>query len=112
MKVDKKDIQKWVKALRSGKYKQGTGALQNESGYCCLGVACKVLVPNYTTDNGYLIGTLPQTYRNAPKWLSNIDNNFNHITNKNLVVLNDADDYSFDEIADLLQAVYILEVLK
>jgi hypothetical protein len=38
---------KWVKALRSGKYKQGTDALRSvtpEEGtrYCCLGVACHV----------------------------------------------------------------------
>lgn len=37
---------KWVKALKSGKYKQTTGQLgienDEEQGYCCLGVACEV----------------------------------------------------------------------
>ncbi len=35
---------KWVKALRSGEYKQGYDRLQNPEtkGYCCLGVLCKV----------------------------------------------------------------------
>lgn len=35
---------KWVKALRSGRYKQGVGALYDpDSGrYCCLGVLCRV----------------------------------------------------------------------
>lgn len=36
---------KWIKALRSGKYKQGTGCLCRAAPvkeYCCLGVACKV----------------------------------------------------------------------
>jgi hypothetical protein len=34
---------KWVKALRSGKYKQGQAALNPTEGhYCCLGVACVV----------------------------------------------------------------------
>ena len=31
--------QKWVKALRSGKYKQGKGYLHHADKYCCLGVA-------------------------------------------------------------------------
>jgi hypothetical protein len=29
---------KWVKALRSGEYKQGRGYLANKGKYCCLGV--------------------------------------------------------------------------
>ena len=36
----------WIKALKSGDYLQGTGALSESSGsalaYCCLGVACSV----------------------------------------------------------------------
>lgn len=34
---------KWVKALRSGRYKQGTGMLYSESNkaFCCLGVLAK-----------------------------------------------------------------------
>lgn len=31
---------RWLKALRSGRYKQATGALRNDDGYCCLGVLC------------------------------------------------------------------------
>ena len=35
----------WVAALRSGEYKQGYGELKNNTGeYCCLGVACDLLV--------------------------------------------------------------------
>lgn len=36
--MDKKLKAKWVKALRSGKYKQGMQALYQEGSYCCLGV--------------------------------------------------------------------------
>ena len=39
-KVQKQRIKRFVKALRSGKYKQTTGKLQNANSYCCLGVAC------------------------------------------------------------------------
>lgn len=38
---------KWIKALRSGKFKQTAGVLcrmtEGQSDYCCLGVACQVL---------------------------------------------------------------------
>lgn len=34
--------QKWVEALRSGKYEQGRGQLFDDGKYCCLGVFCQV----------------------------------------------------------------------
>jgi hypothetical protein len=46
MKMNPKYKTRWIKALRSGKYKQGVGALKTESGkYCCLGVL------SYCVDN-------------------------------------------------------------
>ena len=35
---------KWIKALKSNKFKKGANILFNkdENSYCCLGVACKV----------------------------------------------------------------------
>jgi len=40
----KKNVaKKWVKALRSGKYKQSREMLKNSGGYCCLGVLCEIL---------------------------------------------------------------------
>lgn len=46
MKLSKSQ-KKWIKALRSGKYKKGTGNLHmkhdnQEDTYCCLGVACDI----------------------------------------------------------------------
>ena len=32
----------WLKALRSGKYRQGTERLRTENGFCCLGVLCDI----------------------------------------------------------------------
>lgn len=32
----------WLRALRSGEYRQVTGALETHAGNCCLGVACRV----------------------------------------------------------------------
>lgn len=35
-------IRLWVDALRSGKYKQGSGYLRQGDKYCCLGVVCEL----------------------------------------------------------------------
>lgn len=40
--MNKKVKEKWVKALRSGKYKKAKKVLHTESGYCCLGVLCDI----------------------------------------------------------------------
>jgi len=42
IEMPKKLLRKWLKALRSGKYKQGKGKLYGEGRYCCLGVLQKV----------------------------------------------------------------------
>lgn len=34
---------KWIKALRSGKYKQKRGRLRGNEGFCCLGVLCDLV---------------------------------------------------------------------
>lgn len=33
-------VKKWVAALRSGEFKQGSKRLKDDDKYCCLGVAC------------------------------------------------------------------------
>ena len=38
--------QKWIEALVSGKYKQGTQALKRADNFCCLGVLCDLLYPD------------------------------------------------------------------
>lgn len=38
--MNKKIKKLWVKALRSGKYKQGKGQLRTKNSFCCLGVLC------------------------------------------------------------------------
>ena len=41
--MDKKIKKKWLKALRSGKYKQGRDALRIGNKFCCLGVLCDLV---------------------------------------------------------------------
>lgn len=45
--MDKKLKDKWVKALRSGNYKQGKNKLRSleDNCFCCLGVLCDVIDP-------------------------------------------------------------------
>jgi hypothetical protein len=61
MKLDKKIKHKWLKALRSGKYEQGTGTLKSvaydgTATYCCLGVLCDVVNPRGWTDGCHTFG--------------------------------------------------------
>ena len=78
---------KWVKALRSGKYRQGSGCLRPYGGrYCCLGVAnavCKL------GDPGHALLRLPSLKKLGLSWKQQ-----DHLTTPN-----DRDHKSFDQIA-------------
>lgn len=55
--LTKAQLKTWVKALRSGKFKQGIGFLYDdvEDSYCCLGVAARVCLrktPNQILEIG------------------------------------------------------------
>lgn len=59
---------KWVVALRSGKYQQGTGYLRKGHGYCCLGVLCDVVDPTRwegATTVGYFYYNPTDGHRNS-----------------------------------------------
>jgi hypothetical protein len=49
------NMRKVLVALRSGEYKQGFRTLQDDDGYCCLGVMCDV----YQKDTGSSIDCRP-----------------------------------------------------
>ncbi|MNJ94829.1 hypothetical protein D3C87_125320 [compost metagenome] len=108
-------IRKWVKALRSGEYEQAKWFLQNKNGYCCLGVACKIFVPAKKQEldsRGALYGANPNEQSASPRWLKFINGDFYSMTNVHLSTMNDDDrGFTFDEIADCLEAVYIHKVL-
>lgn len=36
--------EEWILALESGKYRQAQGKLKKEEGFCCLGVACDLMI--------------------------------------------------------------------
>jgi hypothetical protein len=55
MKTDEQTraLKEWVKALRSGEYKQTKHRLRDKEGYCCLGVACEVISGIFDDIVGY-----------------------------------------------------------
>lgn len=108
-------LKKWIKALRSGKFSQGHHSLEDEfngGNFCCLGVACKVLIPKKkqefdSEESLRLVGDMPTEQKNAPAWLKKIDADFGKITGVQLNELNDTHDFTFKQIANLLELVYI-----
>lgn len=101
-KLDPEFKKKWIAALRSGEYKQGTGWMYKYGKYCCLGVASELCgVPAkgkvIILDEGYTeeeISKIPQPLRG-----NSSDNN----VVKYLTSLNDVQRESFFEIADYIE---------
>lgn len=113
-KPTKKEIQKWVRALRSGKFEQTTGTLEDANGHCCLGVACKIFIPKnkLKLSHGFLEGAVPVDYQiAAPSWLKKVNRSFNVLTRESLANLNDGtgsvEKFTFDEIAEQLELAFI-----
>lgn len=46
---------KWIEALESGDFSQTKGQLADSTGFCCLGVACKIS-DNYKLTNNFNFG--------------------------------------------------------
>jgi hypothetical protein len=104
----KKDIkQKWVKALRSGRYKQCTEELCNGTGYCCLGVLAQISGSKKDDIFNFLKRMNNKDYR-LSKDAELLSNKFlkevgmKKSTQENLANMND-DGSSFEEIADYIE---------
>lgn len=105
---------KWIKALRSGEFKQGSGALQaSDDRYCCLGVACVVAakegVPVNTTSEGELKGSDLEEQIDVQDWLKLRFGDGETRTKKyawheakSLDLVNDGG-WSFDQIANIIE---------
>ena len=50
---------KWIKALRSGKYRRAQGQLRKGRGFCCLGVLCHINGIDFNPCDG----SLPTEFR-------------------------------------------------
>ena len=114
------NAKKWVEALRSGKYSQCEGTLQNVEGYCCLGVACDVYekeaeVKLPRNKHGfYELDTLSGGFKVVRDWLGLVDSEGGMPPFKGqkdqryiyttLTKLNDHARMSFNEIADVIES--------
>jgi hypothetical protein len=91
--MDQKVKEKWVKALKSGKYKQTKGQLKNRDSYCCLGVYCKITNKRISMDGmGLIVNNENTNYTPLEKEIGreNVGN---------LWRLNDDEKLTFPEIA-------------
>ena len=97
--MDKKLKAKWVKALRSGKYKQGQCSLykKKEKAYCCLGVLGRVMGKTAASlgnaKNEPASGMTPKSWRVIDP--DRVDA---------LISMNDHQSRPFGEIADYIEA--------
>lgn len=106
--MNKEIKQKWVEALRSGEYEQGTESLRRDGKYCCLGVLCDIhaysLKKEWETDNDFYY-----SYDGASMYLPRAVFNWAGLTGRHpsvngelLANLNDGGT-PFTEIADLIE---------
>lgn len=69
-------IEAWLLALESGMYAQASGKLRDETGYCCLGVACEAYRVNTAQgewrDNGPLRMTFEQGASHENNYLAEL----------------------------------------
>lgn len=84
---------KWLEALRGGQYKQGVGDLRYNGTYCCLGVLCTVVDPDWEIGNGWF--GMPEGVFKA-SGLKSADP-------ATLAKMNDHEGKSFDEIANYIE---------
>jgi hypothetical protein len=109
--------QKWIKALKSRKYTQGTGWLRQVEGrttlyytHCCLGVLADIYVNEYSNrfcnemkwdddDNNLVVeDELVQEYNSElPDWELTLEEQ------SVLATMNDEEDKSFSEIATWIE---------
>jgi hypothetical protein len=97
--MDKKLKAKWVKALRSGKYRQTRNVLSQNGAYCCLGVL-RCLLPAK-------VRKLPMDHENYSEVLNAPQQKCAGLVKaqqKKLAGMNDNKKLTFPQIADYVEA--------
>lgn len=116
--MDQQVKSKWIEALRSGKYQQGTGRLRRDDHFCCLGVLCDIVSPEKWNDdehNWHNMLPSPEVMEgsgfNKYSYSPRIPVPDDYIVrcgedlNQNTIALSNLNDhgYTFNEIADLIE---------
>lgn len=109
-----RNAKRWVKALRSGEYKQAKSDLRVDDSFCCLGVACDLYRQEHPEAhwgdgtrpafmvNDTDIGTTALLPDEVQNWLDLNDNGGKYHINT-LTGLNDTG-FTFEEIADVIES--------
>lgn len=102
--MKKQHAKKWIKALRSGKYKQTKNKLRNNGGFCCLGVLDEIFPKKQLSggDFNFLENYERIGLHSSDGELLGDDGYYN----TSLSFLND-NGFTFDEIADVIQIEYV-----
>lgn len=94
--------QSWVAALRDPAAKQTQGSLRDPDGMCCLGVLCNTIDPEGWRTNAmgdYIFGDMPMYPPPAVREAAGLTaTSMSRLSN-----LNDSQNRSFGEIADLIE---------
>lgn len=114
--------QKWIDALRSGDYEQGSEKLRGVNGYCCLGVLCDIYSREHDTQwvfKGYDENADENNPHPMDYWYFDGQSEFlpysvmdwaglkNHNPNVRIYCSNDEDeDFYTDEIANVNDSGY------
>lgn len=109
-------LDKWLAALRGGKYEQTSGYLQDTDGFCCLGVLCDVMDPTAWTIEGYKFTDGSTNDAVLPSNISKdlglmgmvdfVDGNGEtkaSLLSERLMTMNDTEEKTFAEIADYIE---------
>ena len=105
--MNKEAVKPWVKALRSGKYKQIINSLEKSTGLCCLGVLCKIAPTCNVGEDKMLTGATLNSQDEVMGW-SGLGSPSGRVgaSSISLVRLNDgynAPPKTFSEIADFIE---------
>jgi len=107
--MNREVAEKWIAALRSGEYTQGTECLRSlNDTFCCLGVLCDLAVKSgvpvrvkMSSDNYQYEGHGELLPLSVMKW-SGVKTNVGDINDSDLTSKNDSG-MTFSEIADLIE---------
>ena len=100
-------MKKVIVALRSGRFTQGKGELEDARGnLCCLGVMCKVYQEEMEPEKsqGRLDGGCLTGHREVQGWVGLHTPSGAGPKNTSLVGLNDEEGYTFKQIADYIES--------
>jgi hypothetical protein len=101
--------ERWIKALRSGKYQQARRTLvqrdktNGTASFCCLGVLCDVFSPDGWNGTKYRADGQISGRASYPPVAILREVGLDAVTARQLARYNDNEEWSFDEIANFLE---------